>query len=139
MKKCEKVIKSAKIPKNHQKVLQKPYENIAFLAWGQKCAKSVKKCEKCEKVRFSWKNTKKTFIFTVLGAMCQKSWFLQNFRKIFFAKIAFSQNHCFSYRKSMILEVIFALFALLRKSAKSCYFLAQVGKQWKTLSFLPCF
>ena len=122
-----------------QKSSLKPYENIAFLALGQKGVKSVKKCEKCEKVRFSWKSIEKTFIFTVLGAMWQKSWFLQNFRKTFFAKIAFSQNHYFSYRKSMILEVIFALFALLRKSAKSWSFLAQVEKQWKTLSFLQCF
>ena len=47
-----KSAKNAKIAKNHQKVRQKPYENIVFLALGQKGAKSVGKCEKCEKVRF---------------------------------------------------------------------------------------
>ena len=63
----------------------------------------------------------------------------RNSRKIFSAKITFSQNHCFSYRKSMILEVIFALFALLRKSAKSCSFLAQVENSEKHCRFTMFF
>ena len=39
----------------------------------------------------------------------------------------------------MILDVIFALFALLRKGAKSCFFLAQVTKQHVLQWFLAYF
>ena len=112
--------------KNHKKVA-KTIQKHSISGLGPK------RCEKCEKVRkvrkseFFMKNIENLYFYCTWSDV-PKSCFLQNFENIF-AKIAFSQNHCFSYRKSMILEVIFALFALLRKSAKSCYFLAQVEKQ----------
>ena len=86
--------------------------------------KSAKSEEKCD---FNGKACQIPLYFPYLE-QCAKN---HDFREIFeniFAKIALSQNLTISYRKSMILGAIFALFALLRKSAKSRTFLAQVEK-----------
>ena len=94
---------------------------------GQKGVESAEKCEKCEKCDFN-ENMPKSITISLRGAMCQNHVFFAKFSKTFFAKIALSQNLTISYRKSMILGAISALFALLRKSAKSRTFLAQVEK-----------